>query len=91
MRTAAALLHKIYIRLPEWKQIKVRLTSANGNRGFLVNAKDDEVVRALPVFGSASVWEPLIVGTDGGKHEDASSNGRLKTKNHILHSIMEDG
>jgi hypothetical protein len=68
----------------------VRLTSANGNRGSQVNAKDDGGVRALLVFGPASVWEPLIVGTGGEKHGDASSNGRLETKNRI-HWIMANG
>ena len=68
----------------------MRLTSANGNRGSRGNAKDDEGVRALLVFGPASVWEPLIVGTGGEKNEDASSNGRLETKSHI-HWIMANG
>ena len=68
----------------------MQLTSANGNRGSQVNAKDDEGVRAPLVFGPASVWEPLIVGTGSEKKEDVSSNGRLGMKSHI-HWIMANG
>ena len=57
----------------------MRLTGVNGNRGSRVNAKDDGGVRALPVFGSANIWEPLIVGIGGETSDDVSSSGCLET------------
>lgn len=61
----------------------MRLTGANGNQGSQVNVKDDGEVRAPPVFGSASIWERLIVGTGGETYDDVSSIGCLETKNRI--------
>jgi hypothetical protein len=57
----------------------MRLTGVNGNRGSRVNAKDDGGVRAPPVFGSANIWEPLIVEIGGETSDDVSSSGCLET------------
>ena len=61
----------------------MRLTGVNGNQGSRVNAKDDGGVCALLVFGSASIWEPLIVGIGGETYDDVSSSGFLENKSCI--------